>query len=199
MRCKNGPTATTSTGTPARTTAASNGEVVNRMTATTTYATTAPTPGPVTVRAIATVWTSLMPTVTISPALIRRASDAPSREVCQTVARTDRNEASIRTFVIVRCRAIASNASRTVTPNRISAHLTSAAGSRATSPASTARDNTHGGTVSPTIQTVPSNAPAETRLACDRVSQNRNRNGPAVSLAVGGAHVSVVLSNHSRM
>lgn len=82
----------------------------SRSTATATYATTAPTPGPVTVSDWAMACTSLMPMATTSPAVTRRGSAAPRRVAWATVTRTVRKEASIRTLVIVRCRAMPSHA-----------------------------------------------------------------------------------------
>jgi hypothetical protein len=148
----------------------------------------------VTVSAIATVYTSAMPTVTTSPALTRFANEAPKREVCQTVARTARNDASMRIFVIVRCRAIPSSAFITVTASRTRAQPTRSVVLPATRPSSTARDSTHGGTVKPTVQQVPSTAPNTIRRGCDRVSQYRNRIGLARSPATGGVHVSAIRS-----
>ena len=150
-------------GTPSSTTAASKGEVVHSRTATTTYAMTAPTPGPVMVSTIATCPMSVVPALTTSPEANFRAKVAPRRAMCRLSTSTVRKEASARMKVMVRWRRIPSVALSAPEAAIASTQAARAAKSLCRRPSSMAREIRYGGRISPTVQDVPSNAPSATR------------------------------------
>ncbi len=165
-RPASGPTTSAITGTPSSTTAASSGDTssssrygdIRRLDR---------------ILACAITCTSPTPIVTTSPAAARRSSAAPSRTVCPTTTFTVRKLASIRTFVMVRCRIMLTQAVNAVTPTRAAAQPASAAMSPVWSPSSTARDIRYGVDASSTIHTLPYTAPATQRPGCRRTSHHR--------------------------
>jgi hypothetical protein len=74
-----------------------------------------------------------------------------------------RNDASIRIFVIVLCRAMPSAAFTAQAPNSAATQPRSAPVSFVLRPSSIARDSRYGGTARPTIHRLPSVAPAAIR------------------------------------
>ena len=126
-------------GTPSNTNSASSGETDHNTTATTEYAMTAPTPGPVIVSACDTCPISEPLTVATSPAASLRASTAPTRASWRSRTSAERAVASSRTKVIVRCRMMPRYASPTPATTIAVTHTSSARLSCARSPSSIAR------------------------------------------------------------